>query len=195
MFARAETSGTARKAFAATVSPYATEAALAAMKDGGNAVDGAIAAAVTLGVVDSHNSGIGGGLFMIVRAPNGSLTGIDAREMAPAGATRDMFHRNGKADPDLSQEGPLAAGVPGWLAGLEKAATQFGKLPLGRHFAKAAELARAGFSPDPGFPRRRDGMRAKLENSSTIRRRSPTWRTIVSVSRLKVSGSEATSAP
>ena len=161
--ARAENTGTARKAFAATVNAYATDAALAAMKEGGNAVDGAIAAAVTLGVVDSHNSGIGGGLFMIVRAPDGSFNAIDAREMAPGAATREMFDRNGKADPDLSQEGPLAAGVPGWLAGLEKAAAQFGKLPLGRHFATAAELARRGFKAEPGFIKRRDGMRAKLE--------------------------------
>ncbi len=163
LIARGDAADPARSGFAATVNAYATDAALAAMKEGGNAVDGAIAAAVTLGVVDSHNSGIGGGLFMIVRAPDGTFTGIDAREMAPAAATRDMFHRNGKADPDLSQEGPLAAGIPGWLAGLEKAATQFGKLPLGRHFAKAAELARGGFKAEPGFAKRRDGMQAKLE--------------------------------
>src|SRR3954462_5240351 len=101
--------------FAATVNPYATDAALAAMQHGGNAVDGAIAAAVTLGVVDSHNSGIGGGLFMVIRGPDGAIATIDAREIAPAAATRDMFLRDGKPDPQLSQEGALASGVPGWL--------------------------------------------------------------------------------
>src|SRR5262245_34599273 len=96
---------TAHGGFAATVNPIATEAAVAAMRDGGNAVDGAIAAAVTLGVVDSHNSGIGGGLFMLIRKPDGTFVAIDGREMAPAAATRDMYVRDGKGNPKLSQEG------------------------------------------------------------------------------------------
>src|SRR5688572_11847157 len=130
LIAHSQTETGTRAAFAATVHPAATDAALAAMKGGGNAVDGAIAAAVTLGVVDSHNSGIGGGLFMLIRKPDGTFEAIDGRETAPAAATREMFHRNGKADPELSQEGPLAPGVPGWLAALDHAAKHAGKLPL-----------------------------------------------------------------
>jgi gamma-glutamyltranspeptidase/glutathione hydrolase len=152
-----------RRAFAATVNPIATDAALVAMRDGGNAVDGAIAAATALGVVDSHNSGIGGGLFMLIRKPDGTFIAIDGREMAPAAATHDMFLRDGKGDPKLSQEGALASGVPGWLAALEDAATNFGKQPLKRHLLAAAQIAEGGFVPDPGFAARRDRMKTELQ--------------------------------
>lgn len=140
--------------FAATVHPLATEAALEAMKSGGNAVDGAIAAAITLGVVDGHNSGIGGGLFMLVRKPEGTFVCLDGREKAPAAAHRDLFVKDGKAQPQLSQEGALAAGVPGWLAALAEAATTLGKHPLARPLEAAATLAADGTEPDAGFAAR-----------------------------------------
>src|SRR6266545_2177495 len=92
---------------AATVHPLATDAAIAAMKQGGNAVDAAVAAALTLGVVDGHNSGIGGGCFMLIRLADGRFVAIDGRETAPAGATRDMYVRHGRAEPELSLTGPL----------------------------------------------------------------------------------------
>jgi gamma-glutamyltranspeptidase/glutathione hydrolase len=132
------------------------------MKSGGNAVDGAIAAAVMLGVVDQHNSGIGGGLFMLIRSPDGSFAAIDGREMAPAAATRDMFLRDGKPEPKLAQEGALAPGVPGWLAALDHAAAQFGKFPLARPLKAAAKVAEEGFKPDPGFASRINEWRARL---------------------------------
>src|SRR5207237_2670830 len=100
----------------ATVQPLATEAAVHAFKIGGNAIDAAVAAALTLGVVDGHNSGIGGGCFMLIRLADGTFVPIDGRETAPGAATRDMFVRNGKVVPELSLTGPLAAGVPGPLA-------------------------------------------------------------------------------
>lgn len=131
---------------AATVHPLATEAALQVMRSGGNAVDAAIAAALTLGVVDSHNSGLGGGCFMLIRSPDGSLTAIDGREQAPAAATRDMFLRDGKADAPLSQFGALAVAVPGELAALDHASRHFGRIPLARHLETAATLAGNGFN-------------------------------------------------
>lgn len=149
--------------FAATVHPLATGAALDAMKSGGNAVDGAIAAAAMLGVVDGHNSGIGGGCFLLIRKPDGSFLALDGREKAPAAATRDMFVRDGKADPNLSQEGPLAAAVPGWLAALDEAARTCGKLPLGRAFDAAAKVAEEGFRPDTGFAARVEKWRGVIE--------------------------------
>src|SRR5688572_32836030 len=100
------------------------------MKNGGNAIDGAVAAALTLGVVDGHNSGIGGGCLMLIRLANGGFVALDGREMAPAKATRDMFVRDGKADTTLSQLGPLAAGVPGALAVYDHAVRKYGKLSL-----------------------------------------------------------------
>src|SRR5437879_13855109 len=95
----------------ATVHPLATDAAVAVFKRGGNAIDAAVAAALTLGVVDGHNSGIGGGCFMLIRPAGGTWVVVDGRETAPAAATRDMFVRNGKAVPELSLTGPLAAEI------------------------------------------------------------------------------------
>ena len=66
----------------ATVHPLATDAAIAAIRRGGNAVDAAVAAALTLGVVDGHNSGIGGGCFFLIRTERGSVVAIDGRQVA-----------------------------------------------------------------------------------------------------------------
>src|SRR5688572_22937147 len=118
------------------------------MKNGGNAIDGAVAAALTLGVVDGHNSGIGGGCLMLVRLANGKFVALDGREMAPAKATRDMFVRDGKADTTLSQSGPLAAGIPGALTVYDYAIRKFGKLSLKQHLLNAAEIADDGFALD-----------------------------------------------
>jgi gamma-glutamyltranspeptidase/glutathione hydrolase len=139
------------KGMAATGHPLATKAAVEAMKRGGNAMDGAIAAALTLGVVDSHNSGIGGGCFILVRSGNGAFNAVDGREMAPAAAKRDMFIRNGKADPELSQTGALAIGTPGALAAYDVALQRFGKLPLRDHLLAAAKVAEEGFAVDGNF--------------------------------------------
>src|SRR5687767_13585787 len=119
---------TAPKGIVATVHPRATDAAVRAFERGGNAIDAAVAAALTLGVVDGHNSGIGGGCFMVIRLSDGRFVGIDGRETAPAAATRDMFVRGGKADLKLSQTGALAAGVPGALAAYDYAMRNYGKL-------------------------------------------------------------------
>src|SRR5688572_765743 len=121
----------------ATVHPLATDAALAAIKRGGNAVDAAVAAALTLGVVDGHNSGIGGGCFFLLRTSRGTIVALDGREMAPAKATREMFIRDGKVVPELSQTGALAVGIPGSLAVYEYALRHFGKLKLRELLAPA----------------------------------------------------------
>src|SRR5436190_15960912 len=96
----------------ATVSSNATEAAIGAIRRGGNAIDAAVAAALTLGVVDGHNSGIGGGCFMLIRLADGRFVAIDGRETAPRAATHDMYIRDGKADTSLSQTGALAVATP-----------------------------------------------------------------------------------
>src|SRR5437867_12189834 len=84
------------KGMVASVHPLATEAGVAALKKGGNAIDAAIAVGLTLGVVDAHNSGLGGGCFILIRCADGKLIAIDGRETAPARATRDMFLRDGR---------------------------------------------------------------------------------------------------
>ncbi|WP_428308894.1 gamma-glutamyltransferase [Lacipirellula sp.] len=132
----------------ASVQPLATEAGVAAFEAGGNAIDAAVATAVTLGVVDNHNSGLGGGCFILIHLADGTLVAIDGREEAPAAATRDMFLRDGEADPELSQTGPLAIGIPGALAAYDLAVTKYGKLPLKQLLLPAAKIAEEGFPID-----------------------------------------------
>src|SRR4051794_6754508 len=81
-----QNAATSTKGMVATVHPLATDAGVAALKKGGNAIDAAIAAGLTLGVVDAHNSGLGGGCFILIRRADGKLIAIDARETAPAKA-------------------------------------------------------------------------------------------------------------
>ncbi len=134
-----------RRGMVSSVHPIATEAGLNVLKSGGNAIDAAVAVGLTLGVVDTPNSGIGGGCFMLVRLANGKFVAIDGRETAPAAATRDMFVRNGKADTDLSQTGALASGVPGELAAFDYAVRKHGKKSLSELILPAAEIAEKGF--------------------------------------------------
>ncbi|MBK7998970.1 MAG: gamma-glutamyltransferase [Verrucomicrobia bacterium] len=129
----------------ATVHPLASEAAMRAMESGGNAIDAAVVAGLTLGVVDGFNSGIGGGCFMVIHRADGSVIALDGREKAPAAATRDMFVRDGKGDSKLSQTGALAIGVPGSLAVYEHAIRHYGKLTLRQHLLAAAEISEKGF--------------------------------------------------
>lgn len=139
---------------AATVHPLATQAAVATMKAGGNAVDAAVAAGLMLGVVNPHNSGLGGGCFILIRLSNGQFVAIDGRETAPARAHPKMFWRDGKPDSNLSQTGPLAVGVPGALAAYHRAVTRYGKLGLAPSLRRAATVARQGFAVDRSFAAR-----------------------------------------
>src|SRR5580658_2356769 len=138
-------SAVGRHGAVATVDRIASQAGIDAMKKGGNAVDAAIAAALTLGVVNSCNSGIGGGCFILIHSAKGELVCIDGREMAPAAATRDMYVRNGAVVPGLSETGALASGTPGELAACEMALKSWGKLSLKDHLLAAAQIAEDGF--------------------------------------------------
>jgi gamma-glutamyltranspeptidase/glutathione hydrolase len=138
----------------ATVQPLATEAGLEAMSRGGNAVDAAVAAALMLGVVDGHNSGIGGGCFVLIRGASGKTLAIDGREMAPLAATREMFVREGKVVPGASTTGPLAIGVPGSVAAYDRALKSAGKLQLRDMLLPAAEVAERGFAIDERYAKK-----------------------------------------
>ncbi len=105
---------TGKRWMVATGHPIATDAAADVFRDGGNAVDAAVAAALTLGVVDGNNSGIGGGCLILVRSADGQLTAIDGREMAPAAAHKDMFLRGRQTDARRQSNRP--AGRPAFLA-------------------------------------------------------------------------------
>lgn len=138
----------------ATVHPQATEAALRMFEGGGNAVDAAVAAALMLGVVDGHNSGLGGGCFLLIRLGSGETVALDGRETAPARAHRDLFLREGKADPDLSQTGALAVAVPGALAAYAEAVQRHGRLPLAKVIEPSIQAAQAGFMLTADYARR-----------------------------------------
>ena len=153
----------------ATVHPLATDAAVRALNRDGNAVDAAVAAALTLGVVDAHNSGLGGGCFIVVRLADGQLFTIDGREMAPAKATRDMYLRDGKPQPQLSLTGPLASGVPGSLAAYEYAIGKYGRLPLSDLLRHAAEIAERGFPITAGQAGRFERVARSEKTSEGLR--------------------------
>ncbi|MBI4324324.1 MAG: gamma-glutamyltransferase [Chloroflexi bacterium] len=138
----------------ATVHREATAAGIKAMQEGGNAIDAAVAAGLTLGVVDGFNSGIGGGCFLVIRLADGTVVAIDGRETAPLAASRNMYLRAGRADVRLSQAGPLAAAVPGALAAYHHAAANYGKLPFQRHLLSAAQMAEDGFFIGAGYAAR-----------------------------------------
>lgn len=115
---------------------------------GGNAVDAAIAVAFALSVTHPSAANIGGGGFMIVRLPDGRATAIDYREVAPQKAHRDMFLDERGEVTLRSRRGPVAAGIPGVVAGLALAHEQFGTLPWRELLAPSIGLAREGHTLD-----------------------------------------------
>lgn len=131
---------------AATVHPLATRGAMEAMRQGGNAIDAAIAAALVLGVVDGHNSGLGGGCLINVRLADGKILAIDGRETAGAAAHAKMFVRDGIADASLSQTGPLASAVPSQLAAMHRLHDEHGRLKWGQLFEWAIAAAENGMT-------------------------------------------------
>lgn len=138
------------RAALATPHPAATAAAREILEQGGNAFDAAIAISAALAVVEPYGSGLGGGGFFLLRQP-GNPTAyrfIDARERAPGRATADMYLKDGKEQPGLSINGPLAAAIPGLPAALDELAARYGKLPLKNALAPAIRLANQGFAVD-----------------------------------------------
>ena len=131
----------------ATAHPLATQAGREVIDAGGNAFDAAVAVAAALAVVEPYSSGIGGGGFLLLhRAVDNLDVVIDAREKAPLLATKDMYlDAAGNAVPERSQNGALAAAIPGTPAALVHLALFYGRLPLERSLASAIKLARDGF--------------------------------------------------
>ncbi|KAM2568161.1 hypothetical protein TB2_008441 [Malus domestica] len=115
------------------------------LREGGNAVDVSIAAALCLGVVSPASSGIGGGAFMLVRLASGEAHAFDMRETAPLLASENMY----AANVTLKGRGALSVAIPGELAGLHEAWKQHGRLPWDRLVRPAERLARLGFKISP----------------------------------------------
>ncbi|EDX9484813.1 gamma-glutamyltransferase [Salmonella enterica] len=136
----------ATQGMVATVDAIATQVGVDILKQGGNAVDAAVAVGYALAVTHPQAGNLGGGGFMLLRTKDGHTTAIDFREMAPAGATRDMFlDEQGNPDSKKSLTSHLAAGTPGTVAGFSLALEKYGSLPLNKVVRPAIKLAQEGF--------------------------------------------------
>jgi len=135
----------AQHGMVASVDALATQVGVEILRQGGNAVDAAVAVGFALAVTHPQAGNLGGGGFMLLRTASGRATAIDFREMAPGHASRDMFlDKQGNADSKLSLTSHLASGTPGTVAGLALAAQKYGTLPLSTLLAPAIKLARDG---------------------------------------------------
>ena len=127
--------------------PLASQVGVDIMKQGGNAIDAAVAVQFTLAVVYPAAGNIGGGGFMVARMNDGETVALDFREMAPIAAHRDMYlDSTGAVIEDASTLGHLAAGVPGSVAGMAEAHLLYGHLPWATLVQPAVELAAKGFA-------------------------------------------------
>ena len=131
-----------------STSRQASEAGIEILKNGGNAVDAAVAVGFALAVTSSSNGNIGGGGFMVSSSVDGESFTLDYREKAPAKGHRDMFlNDSGNVVPNMSLYSRAAAGVPGSVDGLLKALSDHGsgRISIRQVMAPAIRLAQIGF--------------------------------------------------
>jgi len=150
--AQADAAVTARHHMVAAAHPLAAEAGLKILRNGGAAVDAAIAVQLVLGLVEPQSSGIGGGAFLLYwDAAKKQVTAYDGRETAPASVTPDLF-MGADGEPLGFREafiGGRSVGVPGVIAMLALAHQRYGKLPWKDLFQPAIALAEEGFEVTP----------------------------------------------
>lgn len=148
--------------------PLASEVGVQVLKAGGNAVDAAIATQLALAVVYPEAGNIGGGGFMVAALSDGKQLAIDYREKAPGKAFKDMYlDKDGNADVSKSQNGHLAAGVPGTIAGLFKA-HKYGKLPFTALIQPAIDLCQHGFVITAAEARSLNGSQEEFNKYNTV---------------------------
>jgi gamma-glutamyltranspeptidase / glutathione hydrolase len=134
-----------------TAQHLASKIGVDVMKQGGNAIDAAVAVGYALAVVYPTAGNIGGGGFMTIRFKDGSSTFLDFRERAPLASTKTMYlDKDGNPIKGASLDGYLAVGVPGSVAGLETARAKYGTLPREQLLAPAIRLAKEGFILNQG---------------------------------------------
>lgn len=137
---------TKNKGAVVSAHPLASEAGAKILKMGGNAYDAVVATQYALAVVYPQAGNIGGGGFLVGVKNNGEKFTLDYRETAPAKASRDMYlDKTGKANTDLSQNGRLAVGVPGSVAGFF-ATLKYCNLPMEKLIQPAIDIAEKGFA-------------------------------------------------
>ena len=143
---RGEQPARAAHAMVVSVHHLASDAGLAILREGGNAVDAAVATGFALAVVHPIAGNLGGGGFLLLRTHDGNTTFIDFREKAPLAATETMYQdAKGNVIPDASVAGYRSIATPGSVAGLVYAERKYGKLGLHRVIAPAIHLAAEGF--------------------------------------------------
>lgn len=135
----------------ATSHPLATASALRILREGGNAVDAALAASATLCVVEPHMTGIGGDCFVILAEPDGTLHGLNGSGRAPAGADAERLREQGLKK--MPASGALSVTVPGAVKAWEVLSERFGTLGFERLFADAIAYAEEGFAIHPRVAR------------------------------------------
>ncbi len=129
-----------------TAQHLATRVGVDVLKDGGNAVDAAVAVGYALAVVYPAAGNLGGGGFMTIQLADGRKTFLDFREKAPLAASANMYlDKDGNVVPGLSTKGHLAVGVPGSVAGMELALAKYGTMKRAALMAPAIQYAREGF--------------------------------------------------
>ncbi len=151
----------------------ASEAGIEIMQQGGNAIDAAVATGFALAVVSPHNGNLGGGGFMMVRTASGDAVALDFREVAPLGASADMYlGPGGKVVPQRSTLGYLANGVPGTIAGLEHVWDNYGSgaVSWDQVLAPAQRMANEGFTVSANMAKRFRSKREDLATNPTSNR-------------------------
>jgi gamma-glutamyltranspeptidase/glutathione hydrolase len=134
-----------------TAQHLATHVGVDVLKDGGNAIDAAVAVGYALAVVYPAAGNLGGGGFMTIQLANGKTTFLDFREKAPLAATANMYlDKDGNVIKGLSTNGHLAVGVPGTVSGMEMALAKYGTMKRAALIAPAIKYAEDGFVLDQG---------------------------------------------
>jgi gamma-glutamyltranspeptidase/glutathione hydrolase len=140
-----------RQGMVVTAQHLASDVGATVLRQGGNAIDAAVAVGYALAVVYPQAGNLGGGGFMTLRLADGRTTFIDFREKAPLAATEKMFlDKDGQVIPGLSTDSWLAVGTPGSPAGFEYARVKYGSMPRAALMAPAIRLAREGFTIGQG---------------------------------------------
>jgi len=141
----------AQKAIVASAQHLATDVGVQILREGGNAIDAAVAIGYAQAVVNPCCGNIGGGGFMVIHLTAGKNLSLDFREKAPLKATATLFQdKEGNVVPGLSTATYLSVGVPGTVMGLNEALARYGTMPLKKVIAPAIELAAKGYvlAPD-----------------------------------------------
>ncbi len=160
-----------RQGMVASAHPRASQVGLAVLKQGGNAVDAAVATTLAISVVEPFSAGIGGGGFLMLRlADTNEIKALDFREKAPLTATRDLYlNEAGELKSGASINGHLAVAVPGTVAGLFEVHEKQGKLPWAQVVQPAITLAERGFPVTDRLSRAIQGRQDVLSQNPAAR--------------------------